>query len=195
MATDTIHNILAHGYYFLPSSDSIVVRGKEILDEVTQSRLSRDTIISIDSFAKFQFPGKEEIILSGRQIIELLPLTNYHPFIGYGACGLGIVLGWNLYFINRYRDRTKIVLADLASVMTAITGAALIAFLDHSQRSLGHYGVGLCIGFLLYFIMLVTFSIFSKNPKFKFPDYFLDPPDGQNPTVMLDDLSDRNEPK
>ena len=183
MNTDTIVGIYEYNYYFLAIKDSLPVKGSEILEQMQIPRIPQDAIKTIDTFSRYTFEGKEEITMTGAELMKLLPLAEFHPYIGYGAFGLGIVLGWNLYFINRYRNRTTIGLADFAVILTSITGAALVTFLDHSQRSLGYYGVGLSVGFLLYFLTLVVFSMCSKDEETKFPRYFLNPQTGHTPMV------------
>lgn len=184
MNPDTIIGIYSRNYYFLATKDSLPVKGSEILQQMQIPRIPPDAIITIDSASRYTFSGNGDITITGTELMKLLPLAEFDPYIGYGAFGLGVVLGWNLYFINRYRNRASIGLVDLATVLTTITGAALMTFLDHSQLSLGYYGVGLGAGFLLYFLMLVIFSLCSKDEDTKFPRFFLNPPPGNNSMVV-----------
>ena len=71
----------------------------------------------------------------------------------WGAAGFGLVLGWYLYFLNRYRK--EISLADLTTVVGAIGGAGILALFPAKTDLFGAYGVGLAVGFFGYFVVLV----------------------------------------
>src|SRR5205823_377881 len=68
----------------------------------------------------------------------------------WGAFAFGALMGWNLYFLNRYR--TAIALADLASIIGALGGAAVLALFPAKSVLFGAYGLGLFAGFFLYFL-------------------------------------------
>jgi hypothetical protein len=88
-----------------------------------------------------------------------------------GALGFGLVLGWFLYFVNRYR-RTDASFADLTTIIGAVGGGAITALFGPGASDLfGAYGVGLAIGFFAYFFVLVILVAISKNFD---SDYFLD---------------------
>ncbi len=88
-----------------------------------------------------------------------------------GALGFGLVLGWFLYFVNRYR-RTDASFADLTTIIGAVGGGAITALFGPGASELfGAYGVGLAIGFFAYFFVLVILVAISKNFD---SDYFLD---------------------
>lgn len=69
-----------------------------------------------------------------------------------GAMGLGFVLGWMLYFVNRYRKDVSI--SDLGTIVAALAGATVLGFIDVGELTkgamVGAYGVGLFLGFLAY---------------------------------------------
>lgn len=89
----------------------------------------------------------------------------------YGALGFGLVLGWYLYFIDRYR-KDVITPTDLATILEALGEAAITALFEEEQAQLfGAYGIGVTSGFFLYFLALVIFVMLSKNFA---ADYFLD---------------------
>lgn len=87
-----------------------------------------------------------------------------------GAFGFGMLLGWYLYYINRYR-KEEVKLADLATVIAAIGGAAVLALFPAKSDLFGAYGIGLAVGFFGYFLVLLAFVI--KTPNFSC-DWFLD---------------------
>ncbi len=89
----------------------------------------------------------------------------------WGAFGFGLVIGWFLYFVNRYR-RDDVTFGDLTTVIGAVGGAAVTAlFGDASPDLFGAYGIGLASGFFGYFIVLIMLVWSSKNFD---TDYFLD---------------------
>jgi hypothetical protein len=89
----------------------------------------------------------------------------------WGAFGFGMVLGWFLYFVNRYR-RGDVSLGDLTTVIGAIGGAAVTALFGAGGEELfGAYGLGLASGFFLYFLVLIILVTGSNNFD---ADFFLD---------------------
>ena len=87
-----------------------------------------------------------------------------------GAFAFGLVVGWNVYFVNRYR-RGEIGFGDITSLVGTVGGAAVLALYDRTSDLFGAYGVGLGVGFFLYFLSLVR--LVSKSPNFEM-DWFLD---------------------
>lgn len=88
----------------------------------------------------------------------------------WGAFAFGLLLGWFLYFINRYRTG-DVQLSDLATVVGAIGGAAVLKLFPEQSGLFGAYGIGLAIGFFSYFLILLT--LVAKSPNFT-ADWFLD---------------------
>jgi hypothetical protein len=72
-----------------------------------------------------------------------------------GAGGFGAVLGWYLFFLNRYRTG-DVGLEDLVTVVGALGGAAILALFPAKSDLFGAYGIGLALGFFGYFIVLVV---------------------------------------
>ena|SRR5437764_7088705 len=70
-----------------------------------------------------------------------------------GAGCFGALLGWNLYAINRYRK--DFGLGDLATIIGAIGGAAILDLFPAKTDLFGAYGIGLFVGFFGYFLVLV----------------------------------------
>jgi hypothetical protein len=89
----------------------------------------------------------------------------------WGAFGFGMVLGWFLYFVNRYR-KGDVGLGDLTTVIGAVGGAAVTTlFSAGSEELFGAYGLGLATGFFLYFFVLIILVTASENFS---ADFFLD---------------------
>ena len=87
-----------------------------------------------------------------------------------GALAFGLVIGWFLYLVNRYR-RGDVQLGDITTVLGAIGGAAVTSLFSDSGVLFGAYGVGLAIGFFGYFLVLVGMVSMSRNFDV---DFFLD---------------------
>ena len=88
----------------------------------------------------------------------------------YGAMGFGTIIGWLVYYINRYRTG-DVQFSDLATVIGIIGGAAILALFPEGTDLFGGYGVGLFIGFFSYFIVLNL--QLARSKKF-FVEWFLD---------------------
>ncbi len=87
-----------------------------------------------------------------------------------GAGSFGFVMGWQLYFVNRYR-KDGVSIADLGGVVAAIGGTAVLALFPAETDLLGAYGIGLLGGFFSYFLVLV--ALVRRSPNFAW-DWFLD---------------------
>lgn len=72
-----------------------------------------------------------------------------------GAFAFGVVLGWFVYFTNRYR-KGDVQFGDLIALLGVIGGAAVTALFGGAGGTLfGYYGVGLAAGFFAYFLVLL----------------------------------------
>lgn len=71
-----------------------------------------------------------------------------------GAFFFGMLLGWYLYYINRYR-KEEIKLNDLITLIGALGGATVLALFPAESDLFGAYGTGLAVGFFGYFAVLV----------------------------------------
>lgn len=87
-----------------------------------------------------------------------------------GAGCFGAILGWYVYYINRYR-KGDVQLSDLVTVIGVIGGSAVLALFPTGSDLFGAYGIGLAIGFFGYFITLIFLVGISKNFD---TDWFLD---------------------
>jgi len=87
-----------------------------------------------------------------------------------GAIGFGALVGWYVYYVNRYR-RTEVQLTDLVTLIGVLGGGVILTVFPESTDLFGGYGIGLAIGFFGYFIALLAFVAYSPNFDF---DWFLD---------------------
>jgi hypothetical protein len=87
-----------------------------------------------------------------------------------GAGGFGALIGWYVYYINRYR-KSDVQLSDLVTLIGAIGGGAVLALFPAGTDMFGAYGIGLAVGFFGYFIVLIFLVGVSKNFD---ADWFLD---------------------
>lgn len=88
----------------------------------------------------------------------------------WGAFCFGIIIGWYVYYINRYRH-SDVQLSDLATVIGIIGGGAILALFPAKTNLFGAYGIGLAVGFFGYFLVLIILVSISKNFNV---DWFLD---------------------
>jgi len=87
-----------------------------------------------------------------------------------GAGGLGAVIGWYVYYINRYRQG-DVQLSDIVTLVGAIGGSAVLAIFPQRSDLFGAYGIGLFCGFFGYFFILIIMVLISRNFN---RDWFLD---------------------
>ena len=89
----------------------------------------------------------------------------------WGAYAFGLVIGWFLYLVNRYR-KGDVQFGDITTVIAAVGGAAVTALFGTGSDALfGAYGLGLASGFFAYLLLLGWMVDRSKNFDV---DYFLD---------------------
>ena len=87
-----------------------------------------------------------------------------------GAGAFGAVVGWYVYYINRYR-KDDVQLSDIVTLIGAVGGAAILALFPAKTDLFGAYGIGLAAGFFMYFFILVV--LVTKAPGFT-SAWFLD---------------------
>lgn len=87
-----------------------------------------------------------------------------------GAFGFGLLIGWYVYYVNRYR-KGDIQFGDILTLLGAIGGTAVLALFERATDLFGAYGVGLAVGFFAYFIVLLI--LVRTSPNFD-ADWFLD---------------------
>ena len=79
-----------------------------------------------------------------------------------GAGGFGALIGWYIYYINRYR-KDAVQLGDLVTLIGAIGGGAVLTLFPEQTDLFGAYGVGLFAGFFGYFLLLVLLVLRSHG--------------------------------
>ncbi|HEU4432972.1 MAG TPA: hypothetical protein VFR51_06215 [Pyrinomonadaceae bacterium] len=87
-----------------------------------------------------------------------------------GAGAFGAVVGWYVYYINRYR-KDDVQLSDIVTLIGAIGGAAVLALFPERSDLFGAYGIGLAAGFFMYFFILIV--LVNKAPGFN-SSWFID---------------------
>ncbi|MDQ0473451.1 hypothetical protein [Labrys wisconsinensis] len=75
---------------------------------------------------------------------------------GLGAAGFGCIIGWLVYYINRYR-KADVQFSDLTTIVGIVGGAGVTSLFGGADKALfGAYGIGLFVGFFGYFIALIV---------------------------------------
>jgi len=95
-----------------------------------------------------------------------------------GAGCFGAIIGWYVYYINRWR-KGDVQFSDLVTVMGVVGGGAVLGLFGNPDASgqkaatdmFGAYGIGLAVGFFGYFLILA--GMVSKSPNFSV-DWFID---------------------
>jgi hypothetical protein len=88
----------------------------------------------------------------------------------YGAACFGLIIGWYVYYINRYR-KSDVQVSDLVTILGVVGGSAVLALFPAGTDLFGAYGIGLAVGFFGYFLALIILVSVSKNFD---ADWFLD---------------------
>ena len=87
-----------------------------------------------------------------------------------GALLFGALIGWYVYYINRYR-KDDVQLTDLVTLVGVLGGGTVLALFPASTDLFGAYGIGLAVGFFGYFLTLLHMVRISDNFD---SDWFLD---------------------
>jgi hypothetical protein len=87
-----------------------------------------------------------------------------------GAAAFGAIVGWYVYYINRYRTG-GVEFTDLVTLVGVLGGASVLALFPSGTDLFGAYGIGLAIGFFGYFLVLLLLTY--NSPNFN-SDWFLD---------------------
>jgi len=88
----------------------------------------------------------------------------------WGAGTFGTLIGWYVYYINRYR-KGDVQMTDLVTLIGVIGGGAVVALFPAKTDLFGAYGIGLGVGFFGYFLALIIMVGISRNFDV---DFFLD---------------------
>src|SRR5918993_1848869 len=86
--------------------------------------------------------------------------TGWVALLGAGA--FGALIGWYVYYINRYR-KSDVQFSDLTSIIGILGGAAVLNLFPSSTPLFGAYGIGLFVGFFGYFVSLLLLIRSSDN--------------------------------
>lgn len=80
-----------------------------------------------------------------------------------GAICFGAVVGWVTYFTMRFKKDHAI--SDIAAIIGAIGGAAILALFSKDSRLFSAYAIGLAGGFFAYVVVLLAIGLLSKQVK------------------------------
>jgi hypothetical protein len=75
--------------------------------------------------------------------------------VGTGALLFGIVIGWITYRTLRRREGAT-QLSDIATVLSALGGAAVTALPFRDAEIFGLYAIGLAVGFFGYLVVALV---------------------------------------
>jgi hypothetical protein len=89
-----------------------------------------------------------------------------------GALCFGLVVGWFTYSVSRNRSDAPAI-QDIAAVVAAVGGGAILALFPAGSTLFGWYGIGLFIGFAVYFVLLWVFLKRNASRGWT-TEYFLD---------------------
>jgi hypothetical protein len=93
------------------------------------------------------------------------------PLVLIGAGAFGVLIGWYVYYVNRYR-KGDVQLSDITTLIGVIGGGSILTLFEGAKTEMfGAYGVGLFVGFFAYLILLSV--MVSVSPNFSI-DFFLD---------------------
>ena len=105
-----------------------------------------------------------------KEVFDMNQSVAASPMQWIGAICFGFVIGWYLYYVNRYR-KAEVKLADLVTLLGAVGGGAVLALFPARTDLFGAYGIGLFCGFMSYFLTLLLLVRLSHNFNV---DWFLD---------------------
>lgn len=74
-----------------------------------------------------------------------------------GAFAFGVIIGWRVYFTDRYRTGA-VDFNDIATVIGIVGGGAILSLFQAGTDLFGAYGIGLALGFFAYHIRLAAWS-------------------------------------
>jgi hypothetical protein len=99
--------------------------------------------------------GKVDVPEQGRTVMD-----DAGTVASVGALCFGLVVGWFTYGVSRNRKDAPAV-QDIAAVVAAVGGGAILALFPAGSDLFGWYGIGLLVGFALYFVVLCV--VLARN--------------------------------
>jgi len=72
----------------------------------------------------------------------------------WGAFAFGVVIGWNAYFVNRYRK--SVAVGDLTTIVAAVGAGAILKVFPSQSETFGYYALGLALGFFGYLVFVAV---------------------------------------
>ena len=129
--------------------------------------------LTIDTVSALTTPAEEQAGASGLLLL--------------GSFAFGVFLGWFAYFVNRHRTGV-VKLTDLGTVIAAVGGGAVLALFPAGTDMFGAYGIGLAVGFLGQFVVLVVMVLVTPDWSLA---YFLD---GRVPKLKDDEQAGKGRP-
>jgi hypothetical protein len=79
-----------------------------------------------------------------------------------GAAAFGALIGWYVYYINRYR-KSDVQFSDLTTIIGILGGAVVLNLFPSATPLFGAYGIGLFLGFFGYFTSMLLLIRSSDN--------------------------------
>lgn len=94
----------------------------------------------------------------------------------WGAFWFGAVVGWLTYFTMRHKKEH--VISDIATVIGAVGGAAVLALFPQKGGLFGSYAWGLGAGFFGYVAVALLLVLFSDKRKAALYEFVFGKEDG-----------------
>ncbi len=87
--------------------------------------------------------------------------------VAWGSICFGAVIGWITYYTMRKSTQPR-TLSDITVILSALVGPAVLAVFPApvegtKQTMFGYYGIGLAVGFFLYYVVFV--ALLWKAPR------------------------------
>jgi hypothetical protein len=80
-----------------------------------------------------------------------------------GAVLFGLVVGWITYYTLAHVEKHGV--ADIAAVIAAVGGAAVLALFPAQSQLFDDYAIGLAIGFFAYGLLVILVPFFAFGRK------------------------------
>jgi fucose permease len=80
-----------------------------------------------------------------------------------GASAFGAVIGWVTYFTMRYNKEHA--MSDIAVVVGAVGGAAVLKLFGSEPDLFAAYSIGLAVGFFVYVLIMLIATLSTEGAK------------------------------